>query len=142
LPRLEGAVGRASTTRAVLQLKKAARAALATAPVLLCRRCPSHAHDSFVKAHQNPDTENLGASAHICASCRKVVSGDGRSWVFIRMISRSVTTIWLCPDCLPTDATRCAVCSTRQPVGRIPLCTECLFEYESALRDARATKAD
>jgi hypothetical protein len=88
------------------------------------------------------EAESLGAQSHLCAGCRSQVNGDSRSWVFIRMISRSVTTVWLCEECAPRDASVCAVCASRAPVGRIPLCAECLFEYEAALRDEVNTGED
>jgi hypothetical protein len=70
----------------------------------------------------------------ICAGCRQpVAQGEGQSWVFLRMISRSVTTIWLCEPCAPQDASKCAVCASHAPMGRLPICTECLFEYEEII---------
>src|SRR5688572_15224701 len=75
-------------------------------------------------------TSPSGGSLPLCAGCRSELPADHqKSWTFVRMISRLVTTIWLCDNCLPKNPARCAVCASEPPLSRIPLCTECLFEY-------------
>ena len=80
--------------------------------------------------------EDVAARVRLCAGCRKKVDDRASSWVFIRMISRAVTTIYLCAECVPEDRSKCAVCAAKQTIGRIPICTDCLFEYEAVVREA------
>jgi hypothetical protein len=81
-----------------------------------------------------PVREKIPATKPFCAGCRQKVA-NAKSWTFTRFISGQVTTIWLCTDCEPDNRALCAVCASAAPAAQIPLCSGCLFEYESISED-------